>query len=115
MTGELCYFVIPAADAERSQAFYGGLFGWGFAPGNVPGGFQITGSTPPGGLHGGGEGSSPQVYFSVADIHAAVTRVRELGGSADEPEEISSGYMAHCRDDQGSHFSLWAPPEEETS
>jgi uncharacterized protein len=111
MAGDLVYFVIPATDPERAKAFYGGLFGWAFSPGNVPGGFNIEGSTPPGGLFGGGEGSSPQVYFSVDDIEAAVVKVRALGGEAEELQEITSGYMSHCRDDQGTEFHLWAPKE----
>jgi uncharacterized protein len=112
MSGELVYFVVPARDAERAKAFYGELFGWGFATGNVPGGFHIQGSTPPGGLSGGGEGSSPSVYFSVDDIDAAVARIRELGGRAGDPEEIESGYMSSCEDDQGTSFNIWAPRAE---
>jgi predicted enzyme related to lactoylglutathione lyase len=111
MPGDLVYFVIPAADAERAQAFYGAIFGWDFSPGNVPGGFNIEGSTPPGGLFGGGEGSNPTVYFSVDDIEAAVAQVRELGGEAEDPQEIASGYMSHCGDDQGTAFGMWAPKE----
>ena len=110
MAGELVYFTIPVPDTGAAQAFYGGLFGWGFTPGNVPGGYQITGVTPPGGLHGGGDGSTPRVYFGVDDIEAAVARVRELGGHAGDPQEIASGRTAHCRDDQGTEFGLWAPP-----
>jgi uncharacterized protein len=45
----------------------------------------------------------------VDDIQAAVTKVRELGGEAGAPEEIASGFMASCRDDQGTKFNLWAP------
>ena len=26
--GKICYIEIPAADAARSAAFYGGVFGW---------------------------------------------------------------------------------------
>jgi predicted enzyme related to lactoylglutathione lyase len=111
MAGDLVYFVIPVSDGERAHAFYGGLFGWSFAPGNVPDGFNIEGSTPPGGLFGGGEGSLPQVYFSVDDVEAAVAKVRELGGEAGDPEEIPSGFMSHCRDDQGTEFNIWAPKE----
>ena len=88
MTGDLVYFVIPAADTERARAFYGDLFGCGFAPGNVPDGYQITGSDPPGGLHGGGSAERPEVYFGVDDIEAAVARVRELGGHSDDPQAI---------------------------
>jgi len=109
MAGDLVYFWIPVADAGRARSFYSGLFGWEFAPGNVPGGFHITNVSPPGGLHGGGEGSAPHVCFEVADIDAGVARVRELGGHADEPQAIESGFMAACRDDQGTHFYLWAP------
>ena len=109
MAGDLVYFTIPAADTARARAFYGGLFGWAFAPGNVPDGYQITGPTPPGGLHGGGEGSQPDVFFGVEDLDAAVARVRELGGHADDPQETPSGAFALCRDDQGVRFGLWAP------
>lgn len=109
MAGEIVYFMLPVPDAERAQGFYGGLFGWQFEPGSVPGGYQITNSTPPGGLFGGGEGSSAEVWFGVDDIDVALTRVRELGGEADDPEEIESGFMASCRDDQGTRFNLWAP------
>jgi uncharacterized protein len=109
MTGELVYFVVPAPDAQRAQTFYGELFGWEFAPGSVPDGYEISNAQPPGGLFGGGEGSSPDVYFGVDDIDAAVARVRELGGEAEDPQEIASGYMASCRDDQGTAFNIWAP------
>ena len=108
MAGDLVYFVIPTADAERAKEFYGDLFGWEFTPGNVPGGFNIEGPEPPGGLFGAGEGRSPSVYFSVDDIEAGVAKVRELGGEASDPEEIPSGHMSHCRDDQGNEFNIWA-------
>ena len=109
MAGDLVYFVIPTADAEKAKAFYADLFGWEFTEGNVPGGLNIEGPTPPGGMFEGGEGGSPSVYFSVDDIDAGVAKVRELGGEASEPEKIASGAMSHCRDDQGNEFNLWAP------
>ena len=109
MAGELVYFVIPVPDAERARSFYGSVLGWRFEPGNVPGGYHITNATPPGGLHGGGEGSSPQVFFSVDDIEAALARVRGLGGEADVVQESAgdSGRYVRCRDDQGTEFWLW--------
>jgi predicted enzyme related to lactoylglutathione lyase len=108
MAGQLVYFWIPTPDSERAKAFYGGLLGWEFEPGNVPDGFQIRDTNPPGGLHGGESASSPRVCFEVDDMGGAVARVRELGGVADEPEEIASGHYVRCRDDQGSEFFLWA-------
>jgi uncharacterized protein len=107
VAGDLVYFTVPVPDAERGKAFYRRLLGWEFAPGNVPGGFQITNVSPPGGIHGGGEGSSPLVWFQVDDLDAALEHVRELGGEAGEAEEIPSGRMAACRDDQGTSFNLW--------
>jgi predicted enzyme related to lactoylglutathione lyase len=47
------------------------------------------------------------VYFRVDDIEAAVRRVRELGGEADDPGPAETGgRFASCRDDQGLAFGL---------
>lgn len=107
MAGDLVYFVVPAADAERAKAFYGALFGWEFTTGNVPGGFNIEGPTPPGGLFGPSDATRPLPYFQVDDIEAAVAKVRELGGEAEDPQEIPSGWMSHAKDDQGLEIGLW--------
>jgi predicted enzyme related to lactoylglutathione lyase len=108
MPGDLAYFMLTVGDAERAEAFFGGLFGWEFGPGSVPEGRQITNSTPPGGLFATGSPSKPEVWFEVDDIEAALARIRELGGEPGEAEEIASGYMASCRDDQGTPFNVWA-------
>lgn len=100
------YFVIQVPDSAQARAFYGGLFGWGFAPGSSSDGFQIQGVTPPAGLLGGADQAAVKVYFDVADIHAAVARLRELGGESGEIDETPSGYQVDCRDDQGTEFSL---------
>jgi uncharacterized protein len=107
--GDLVYFVVPTEDAERARRFYGELFGWRFRAGAVDGGFNVEGSTPPGGLYEGGTGEVPRVWFEVDDLDAALERVRELGGQAGEPEDIESGHMATCRDDQGNELNLWSP------
>ena len=49
------------------------------------------------------------MWFKVSDIRAAVARVRDLGGHADQPQESPSGWSAACRDDQGTLFNLWQP------
>lgn len=110
--GDLVYFVIPAADEERAKAFYGELFGWEFSPGSVPGGFDIGSPSPPGGLFVGGRGSRPMPYFEVDDIEAAVAKVREMGGEAEDPQRIRVGWMAHCTDDQGLEIALWQATRE---
>ena len=45
--------------------------------------------------------------WTVADIDAAVARVREAGGTVmKEPKRQPYGVMAECADDQGSRFYL---------
>ncbi|MBI1815378.1 MAG: VOC family protein [Deltaproteobacteria bacterium] len=108
MTGDLGYFTIPVTDVARGKRFYGGLFGWQFAPDADDRYAHISNTTPPGGLNAAAA-TSPQVWFKVTDIQAAVARVRELGGHADDPQESPSGWSAACGDDQGTHFNLWQP------
>ena len=108
MSGKLGYFTIPVADVDRGRTFYGGLFGWEFAPDATAQYAHIVNTGPPGGLHASKE-STPQVWFKVPDIQAAAAHVRALGGHADEPQQSPSGWSATCRDDQGTHFNLWQP------
>jgi uncharacterized protein len=107
--GDVCYFVMPVADAQRAQRFFGGLLGWRFEPGNVEGGSNIEGVSPPGGMFEGGDAAGPELYFMVDDLEEAMERVRELGGEADEPRGTTGGRFSRCRDDQGAAFGLWAP------
>ncbi len=108
MSSDLGYFTLPMADLKRGRTFYGGLFGWQFAPDADDRYSHIANTTPPGGLHCD-EGSHPRVWFRVTDIRAAVARVRQLGGQAAEPEESPTGWSAACVDDQGTNFNLWQP------
>lgn len=110
--GELSFFEIHVDDAERAQNFYGGLFGWQFEKGNFPGYFMIPNASPLGGLDASGGETHPRVFFDVQDMESAVARVRELGGEADEPQEIPSGFFSRCYDDQGTHFTLWQSKDE---
>jgi hypothetical protein len=51
-------------------------------------------------------GTPPLPYFTVADLAAALERVRELGGSIVHPGDR----WAVCRDSEGSPFALAAAP-----
>lgn len=106
-TGALGFFEVRVADPAKGHAFFGGLFGWQFVDGNVPGYAMIPNAEPGAGLTGTDEGSGIHTYFTVPDIEAATTRVRELGGEASTPVQIPSGTFTRCRDDQGTEFSLW--------
>jgi hypothetical protein len=105
--GTLSYFDIPVADAAKAHTFWGGLFGWRPVPGNFPGYEMLPEARPQAGLDATGGVGSIRVYFQVANLDDAVRRVRELGGTADEPVHIPSGRFAECVDDQGVPFRLW--------
>ena len=109
MPGDLVYFWIPVPDDEAAKRFYGDLLGWEFGPGSHPEGSQITNTTPHGGISGAADSAShPQVVFEVAELEAAMEKVRELGGEAGEPLPAGEGRSVECRDDQGTSFHLWA-------
>jgi predicted enzyme related to lactoylglutathione lyase len=115
--GEISFIEIGVEDGERGRAFYQGLFGWMFDPGPAGGGFAFNTPAIPGGIHGGDPGAAPYIFFRVADMDAALARVRELGGSVDDTdvegnaESIAQfGRFKLCRDDQGSPFGLHQAP-----
>jgi predicted enzyme related to lactoylglutathione lyase len=109
MPGEPSHFELGVPDARRAKAFYGELFGWSFETTTGENAWIDT-SGVRGGLHDGDDASNIVVYFGVADIEAAVRRVRELGGEADDtgPADIG-GRFTQCRDDQGVAFGLHQP------
>ena len=118
MAGEVSFFEIGAGDTAKAREFYSSLFGWRFEEVGSEGGLSISGSSVPGGVHGGDAGASVYVFFSVKDMDAAVARVRELGGDAqgiesddDDPGNAARyGRFMLCTDDQGSSFGLHQPP-----
>jgi PhnB protein len=110
--GDLYYFTLPTADLARAQAFFGEVLGWQF--GNDPEAGHVENiSAPPGGLHAGQ--ATYDLWFVVPDVHAAVARVRELGGTSTEPVLYDSGWAAECTDDQGTRFCLSVPAAKSTS
>ena len=112
MAGQMVHVEIPAGDAGKAQEFWGGLFGWQFQeyPG-APGGYYMTrfGDTQGGAIQGSqGDKRGPRVYFDVDDINAGVSRVKELGGQADDAQPVPTmGWFATCKDNEGNEFGLW--------
>jgi len=107
--GDLYYFTLHTPDVHKAQTFYGAVLGWTFEDpdnghiGNI--------SAPPGSAHGAAEGNT-DLYFVVDEIHSAIARVREMGGTADEPVFYDSGAAATCVDDQGTRFHLSVPADK---
>jgi uncharacterized protein len=109
MPGGPSHFELGVPDAARAKAFYGPLLGWEFEATRDHDAWIETDGVR-GGVHDRDDARTIVVYFEVADIEAAVSRVRELGGEAAdlEPEGSGGRYVA-CRDDQGVEFGLHQP------
>jgi hypothetical protein len=110
MAGQLVHFELPVKDLDRAQEFFGGLFAWSYEPFGPE--YRFVNGTPSGGLYPAGEVDRTVVYFGVEDLEAATARVAELGGSAESITPIPGvGRFSHCKDDQGTAFSLFQPGE----
>jgi uncharacterized glyoxalase superfamily protein PhnB len=112
--GDLYYFTLPVHDLSRAQAFFTAVLGWQFP--DPQQGHIANISAPPGGIATvtGDASTRAQLWFVVDDIHAAVAKVRELGGSASDPVQYDSGWSADCVDDQGTTFNLSVPAAKYT-
>ena len=112
MTGDIVHFELPAENADRAQQFWTTLWGWQFQDSGMPGmdyrmaqasdtlGAAISQSEHPQGY--------PNVYFDTDDINATVTKVRGLGGTADDKLPVPGmGWFAMCKDTEGNAFGLW--------
>jgi predicted enzyme related to lactoylglutathione lyase len=117
MAGEPAFFELGVEDAARGRVFYEGLFGWKFEPGPSGEGFAVVTPGISGGMHGGDARAAPYVFFAVDDMEAALERVRDQGGSVEEPDVEGGedsiarfGRFKLCRDDQGSPFGLHQAP-----
>ncbi|WP_299507580.1 VOC family protein [uncultured Roseobacter sp.] len=100
------YLEIGAPNDEQARAFFEKLFEWQFTP-MENGGWFDTGEIKTG-LHGKDDRPAIVVYFDVPNIEAAVAKVRQLGGTADNPtpEEPGFGRFSTCIDPQGVRFGL---------
>lgn len=107
--GDLAYLTHAVADTERARAFYGAVLGWTFTPGRVEDGWQIGGTNPPAGMHGGAAQPGIEPVYQVDDLIAALVAVRDHGGQAGEPQQQPYGRIAECVDDQGGYFQLLQP------
>jgi predicted enzyme related to lactoylglutathione lyase len=97
----------PADDPERARRFWSGLLGAELENRSLEEGrgWQTHSDAPTVGVHQRGTGPGDTVslpYFAVADLEAALERVRMLGGSVIHP----GSRWAICRDSEGSPFGL---------
>jgi predicted enzyme related to lactoylglutathione lyase len=105
--GELSYVTYQVADSAAFRDFYGRVLRWTFEPGRIGDGWQVQDAHPMSGAAGGSTHPSTVPMWTVADIDAAVARVREAGGTVlQEPARQPYGISAECTDDQGGRFYL---------
>ena len=113
--GHVGWHELLAADWDKALGFYSQLFGWERAEANTGemGTYQLFSV---GGQTIGGMLTKPPMmpspfwlyYFNVADIDAAVQRVKAGGGEIlDDPVELpGDSWVVQCTDPQGAIFAL---------
>ncbi|MCX2712163.1 VOC family protein [Mycolicibacterium sp. J2] len=105
--GELSYITYEVPDSAGFKAFYAQVLNWTFEPGRVQDGWGVLQTHPMAGVAGGAGSAQTVPMWTVADIDAAVARVREAGGSVvQEPSVQPYGKSALCIDNQGARFYL---------
>jgi predicted enzyme related to lactoylglutathione lyase len=111
MPGQFVHIEIPADDIGQAREFYGALFGWNFQ--QNPGPFEYH-TTQIGDQQGAAitnmepSKQGTRSYFLVDDINDGAARVKELGGTANDPMPVPSlGWFSTCTDPHGNEFGLW--------
>ena len=109
MNGEPYYFTlgVPDASTEGERVLLPAASAGSSTTGTSPTWPCAAGSPRP------SSGSGPKLYLGHADVAAGVARVRELGGTATDPQVVRSGEYADCTDDQGTRFQHRAGPMPE--
>ena len=110
------WFEVLGSDAERTQRFYGELFGWKLNASGFPGYALVDtdagGRGIRGGVGAGGEQRWATVYANVPDVERALARAEQLGGTrvyGPQPvtEQTATGAF---RDPAGNVFGVYQGP-----
>lgn len=123
-----CWNELLTRNEAKAEEFYGKLFGWTFQHMNEDSSNPYRIIQHPdagGGMNGGIMPMTPEmgnhptywgVYFNVADLNAAIDKLKSLGGKVNvEPFSMEVGDIAVVSDPQGGVFNLIqmkVPPHE---
>ncbi len=134
MNNRVVHFEIHAKDLDAVQKFYEEVFGWKIQDmGAQMGNYRLvtTGEDTPGqkwpGINGGltprmGDlpvnGQAVNAYvctISVDDIDAYIEKVKNAGGTMalDKMEVPTVGWLAYCKDVEGTLFGMLQPAVSE--
>jgi predicted enzyme related to lactoylglutathione lyase len=116
---KIIHFEIPVDDPARASAFYSGALGWEISGyGDEPYWLVRAGAPDEPGADGaliarGDLHRSPVLIAGVADVRAALDRVRAAGGEVvSEPAAVPGmGWAAYVRDTEGNVVGLFQPDE----
>lgn len=118
--GTPCWVELLTSDPERSQDFYGRLFGWTVEdPGAEYGGYQnflLRDVRVAGCMRNDGEPGVPDlwsVYLATDDAEATAARASQHGGQVMVPamDVMALGRMAVVVDGGGAVIGIWQPGE----
>jgi uncharacterized protein len=119
-TGSIGWVQVGTDDPESAKSFYGGLFGWTFAPDPNGGGaydlITFPGAAGPGGgiMHTGGTSPNHAIFYVVVpDVAATVAEAERVGGKVlTPPQTTPTGLVfAELLDPSGNHFAVYTPPK----
>lgn len=108
--GDVGYVSLWVPDVQRAASFFSDLLGWRYAPASGPQGRQVEGLSLHHGLWGGEVHNTLFCCFAVDAIDEAVQRVRDAGGTAEDPHLEAYGLISGCTDDQGAPFAVFERP-----
>ncbi|MEL6277251.1 MAG: hypothetical protein AAFR28_00035 [Pseudomonadota bacterium] len=98
-----------SGNSQETADFFTSLFSWRFhSMGDGNGWFETPGGKI--GLHANDPDWGAVPYFQVADLEAAMERVRDLGGETEDIAKAEGfGRFSNCKDSQGMRFGLHEP------
>ena len=111
--GKVCHIALPAADVERSAAFYEDVFGWRIRRGEGRTTFddgvgEVSGHFVPGAAPGAG---GLIVYLWVDDLGRAIARLQDAGGTLVAGPGVDPGERtALFRDPGGTVLGVYQEP-----
>ncbi len=108
------YVEIPVTDLQKTQEFFGELFGWtfqewgpdysSFNDGRLDGGLRRSAEPAP--------ASGVLLVFYSEDLERDLVRVEALGGTISQAIfEFPGGRRFHFVDPAGTEFAMWSATE----